>query len=96
MASKNANEGRMKPTYEQLEKENKELRARAHTCEFCDYMKALQNELVKAAREFVAAEKRFKNRAFVSTVINYGSERPRSWRSALRKLHDMTHDLPAS
>lgn len=47
------------------------------------------DKLVKAVKAFIKAENKFANEAFVSTIISYGNERPRAWRSALLKMQKM-------
>ena len=55
-------------------------------------LKREHDELIKAVKAFIKAENKFANKAFVSTLISYGNERPRSWRSALNKMHKLTHN----
>lgn len=55
-------------------------------------LKREHDELIKAVKAFIKAENKFANKAFVSTLISYGNERPRSWRSALIKMHKLTQN----
>jgi len=55
-------------------------------------LKREHDELVKAVKAFIEAENKFASKAFVSTLISYGNERPRSWRSALIKMQKITNN----
>lgn len=55
-------------------------------------LKREHDELVKAVKAFIVAENKFANKAFSSTLISYGNERPRTWRSALLKMHKLTQN----
>lgn len=55
-------------------------------------LKREHDELVKAVKAFIVAENKFANKAFSSTLISYGNERPRSWRSALIKMQKITNN----
>lgn len=57
-----------------------------------DQLKREHDELVKAVKAFIEAENKFASKAFVSTLISYGDERPRAWRSALIKMQKITNN----
>lgn len=65
------------------------LQGRTVSCGQCNELAKERDELRSAVRKFVFEESRFAAKAFVSTIISYGDERPRAWRTALRAMERM-------
>lgn len=62
------------------------LQGRTVSCSMCNYTAKQHDELQSAVRKFILEESKFAAKAFVSTTISYGNERPRAWRTALRDM----------
>lgn len=90
----------MKPTYEELERDRDLWKSKAD-----EYLKDYEDEeLVSASlrgmvqyyetiiSKFVEAEISFQHKAFGSTLIAYGSNRPRKWLKAFEVLQISMED----
>lgn len=65
------------------------LKGRTVSCSFCNQTSKERDELRSAVRKFVFEESKFAAKSFCSTIISYGDERPRAWRTALRAMERM-------
>lgn len=70
----------------EIEELRNALKGRTVSCVFCNNTARERDELRSAVRKFVFEESKFAAKAFVSTIISYGDERPRAWRTALRAM----------
>lgn len=62
---------------------------RTMSCSWCNDTAKKHDELQSAVRKFVFEESKFAAKSFCSTIISYGDERPRAWRTALRAMERM-------